>query len=187
LNKDHPHKEKLLTWNPLVGFQSENSEDERTNYNREERRFLRKRAIKHGPLPFLRERPLQRWEIMMLRFGGAEVLKTITGKKIDYKNTDTVYEWVDPEKQLFFDFGDFMLQKTKEKALEIYAQEKEMQLNVLKGRNWETSLFANELIQIYLLFSRVSLDSEVHFPKELRAALPKSKREYLEGINFQLF
>ena len=47
----------------------------------------------------------------MLRFGGAEVLKSVTGKKIDSKNIDIVYEWVDPSKRFFFDFGDFLLQK----------------------------------------------------------------------------
>lgn len=83
---------------------------------------------------------------MMLRFGGAEVLRNFTGKKIDSKNTEIVYEWVDPQRKLFFDFGDFLMQKSKHEALEIYAKEKEMQLKVIDENKWETTVFANELI-----------------------------------------
>lgn len=34
---------------------------------------------------------------------------------------------------------------------------------------------------------RAIKDKELMFPEELRQALPKSKREYVENINFQRF
>lgn len=51
----------------------------------------------------------------------------------------------------------------------------------------KSSIFSNEMMQIYLILRKVSKDQKVHFPQELQRALPKSKREYLENINFQLF
>lgn len=41
LNYGDPHKEKILSWNPSVGFLSENSEDEKCHYDRSIRFFMR--------------------------------------------------------------------------------------------------------------------------------------------------
>lgn len=46
------------------------------------------------------------------------------------------------------------------------------------------NIFANEMINLYELVMKASKDSEIKFPEEMRAALPKSKREYIENINF---
>jgi hypothetical protein len=59
-----------------------------------------------------------------------------------------------------------------------------MQLQVMDKDQWSKSIFANEMVQLYLLMSKVSKDKEVLFPRDLRSAIPKTKREYLENINF---
>ena len=43
------------------------------------------------------------------------------------------------------------------------------------------------MMQIYDLFTRIAKDSELPFAKELQASLPKSRREYVENINFLSF
>lgn len=48
----------------------------------------------------------------------------------------------------------------------------------------KNNLFANEMVQLYLMFSKAVKDKELMFPDELQKSLPKSKREYLENINF---
>jgi hypothetical protein len=45
----------------------------------------------------------------------------------------------------------------------------------------------NEIVQLYELFRRVYKDSQHTFSDELRASLPKSRREYEENINFEEF
>lgn len=52
----------------------------------------------------------------MLRFGGSEILKKLTSKKFETKNINTIYEWIDPTKPFFFDYGDFLLQKSSEES-----------------------------------------------------------------------
>lgn len=48
-------------------------------------------------------------------------------------------------------------------------------------------MFANELIQLYQLFSKSAKDTRHEFPFELLSCLPKSLREYMENINFEEF
>jgi len=60
---------------------------------------------------------------MLLKFGGSEIIKKVTGKRFETKNISTIYEWIDPTKPVFFDYGDFLLQKTAENAYKIYEKE----------------------------------------------------------------
>jgi hypothetical protein len=46
---------------------------------------------------------------MLLRFGGSEIIKKVSGKRFETKNIETIYEWIDPQKPVFFDYGDFLL------------------------------------------------------------------------------
>lgn len=57
---------------------------------------------------------------MMLRYGGSEIIKRISGKSFVTSDVTTIYEWVDLAKPLFFDFGDFCLQKTREAMDSMY-------------------------------------------------------------------
>jgi hypothetical protein len=49
----------------------------------------------------LRKRPIKQFERLMLRFGGAEILRKLTGKKFKTEQIETIYEWVDPKNSVF--------------------------------------------------------------------------------------
>lgn len=113
----------------MIGFNSENSEDEDTRYRREERFYMREMQKKHGKNIFLRKRPIKPFEKLLLKFGGSDILRQQLGKSsnVNPENVKMVYEWVDPLTQPFRNFGDFLMAQTQEEADEIYANEKECQ------------------------------------------------------------
>lgn len=94
LNQGDPQKEKQLVWNYTTGFYSENSEDETTNLKRVERNFYKQRREKHSK-PYLRERPIKQFELLMLKLGGKDILEKTTGKSLGGEVV-TVYDWQDP-------------------------------------------------------------------------------------------
>lgn len=53
LNKGDPNKEKKLFWDPNVGFDSENSDDEAVKYARAERFYKNERNLKNGTEVYL--------------------------------------------------------------------------------------------------------------------------------------
>ncbi|CDW84922.1 UNKNOWN [Stylonychia lemnae] len=188
--QDDPEREKLLKWNYYQGFDSENSEDEGVAYRRTLKKYLKQIANKHGDKVYLRQRDILPFERAMLKFGGTEIIKQATGKKFATNDINIVYEWVDPNSQLFEERPNFLIQSTLKKCHEVYEDEKLMQEKViaLNGRiEWRNQLFANEFLSLYELFVLTTQDKELKFPQEIEQALPKSKREYMENINFQLF
>jgi hypothetical protein len=69
--------------------------------------------------------------------------------------------------------------------------EKEYQLKAIENSgedlNVSQCIFANELIQLYELFTRAAQDQEIKFGNDIMRSLPKSRRQYLEEINFEEF
>ena len=82
LNLNDPQKEKRLMWSTGIGFVSENSDDEQTKYLREERRFIREQQRRHGDEVYLKKRPMQPFEVMLLKMGGEIVLTDLCRKQI---------------------------------------------------------------------------------------------------------
>lgn len=72
LNEGDRKHEKLLTWTIDAGFISENSDDERTAYNREIRFYKRDIEMTHGiQVPILLSRLILPFEYLLLKLGGA--------------------------------------------------------------------------------------------------------------------
>lgn len=62
-----------------------------------------------------------------------------------------IYEWVDPTKPIFFDFGDFLLTRTEKDFKELYSFESSMQEQAVKNSGdpslrASSMVFSNELI-----------------------------------------
>ncbi len=49
----------------------------------------------------------------MLKMGGAEIIRSTLGKNITSNSVRHIYEWVDPNRPPFSDFGDFLLARSK--------------------------------------------------------------------------
>ena len=59
--------------------------------------------------------------------GGAEILKSVMGKKIIKEQVSFIYEWIDPTLPLFKYRGDFLLSRSKNEFDRRYGIEKEFQ------------------------------------------------------------
>jgi hypothetical protein len=97
LDKDDPNNEKILYWTYKNGFESENSEDEGVTYRRELRKYKKYQINKHGAdenKPYLRKREILPFEKAMLKYGGTEIIKQVSGKKLSSNDIKEVYEWV---------------------------------------------------------------------------------------------
>ena len=135
--------------------------------------------------PYRLQRPIKSFERLMLRFGGAEILRKLTGKKLATESVALVYAWEDPRVEPFgFTCEPFLLAQSRAQFEERYGKERQMQLAVMAATQVRESVFANEMLQLYMLFSRALKDKEMMFPLEMQRALPKSARAYIEDINF---
>lgn len=77
------NNEKILSWNFKRGFESEDSDDELTSFDRFERRFYEKRRIKHGNEKiYLQSRKLMPFERLLLKLGGDEIFANVLAKQI---------------------------------------------------------------------------------------------------------
>jgi hypothetical protein len=123
LNKGVRDNEKNLYWSKNLGFHSDNSEDERIKYKRTERFYIYDRQKKYGRNVFLRKRPIKPFEKLMLKMGGAEIYRQLAGKQLHPEKTEYVYQWVDPNKEVFQTTGEFLIAPTKEAFDEKYAKE----------------------------------------------------------------
>jgi hypothetical protein len=120
----------------------------------------------------------------MLQMGGRQILNGNLGKNLK-SSPDYIYEWVDPKQPPFSSAGDFLMARTTDKFERLYSQEKSFQEQALRNtpgflETQSKCIFANEMIQLYQFFARAAKDQELTFGDELRAALPKSRREYDE-------
>lgn len=62
-----------------------------------------------------------------------------------------------------------------------------MQEKVMDSEKVKTCLFANELINVYGLFTKMLFNDESEMAMKLKRCLPKSLREYMHDINMLEF
>jgi hypothetical protein len=72
------------------------------------RQYERQRKANHSK-PYLKKRPIHQFEKLMLALGGKEILERVTGKTIDLKSVDTVYDWSDPTFRYNYATPEFIL------------------------------------------------------------------------------
>lgn len=75
--------------------------------------------------------------------GGAEILKSVMGKKIIKEQVSFIYEWIDPTLPLFKYRGDFLLSRSKNEFDRLYGIEKEFQEKAIKNNERVEKLSAN--------------------------------------------
>ena len=61
----------------------------------------------------------------MLKMGGSEIFRQLAGKSIRAEKVQFVYQWVDPNKEVFQTTGEFLTAKTKEDFDKKYDLEKD--------------------------------------------------------------
>lgn len=120
-------------WSTALGFVSENSDDEQTKYLREERRYIKEQVRKHGEDVYLKKRPMEPFEILLLKMGGDIILSDLCRKQISPEHARTVYQWVDPKLPPFQRMTDFLLARSEGQFKEAYKKERSMQTQALKG------------------------------------------------------
>ena len=101
LNKGDRNKEKNLYWSQKYGFHSDNSDDEKIKYQRAERFYIYDRQKRFGRNIFLRKRPIKPFEKLMLKMGGSEIFRQLASKSVSAEKVEYVYQWVDPNKEVF--------------------------------------------------------------------------------------
>ncbi len=163
-------------------------------YMRTEKFYKLERNQQKGSDVYLQRRAVKGFERMMLKMGGAEILRTIGGKtsKVKAERVEFVYQWVDPGEPVLVKPKQFLLARTKEQFEEMYTQEVAYQELSIKNSgdatlHIEDCLFTNELLQLFELFRRSARDKEHTFGTDFLSSLPKSLRAYMEDINFEEF
>ena len=61
----------------------------------------------------------------MLKMGGSEIFRQLAGKSVRADKVEYVYQWVDPNKEVFQSTGEFLTATSKEDFDKKYALEKE--------------------------------------------------------------
>ena len=154
-----------------------------TIYNRAERQYYRKLKDAFGEdQVLLLQRPMLHFEKLLVdHLGGSPLFKELMGKDID--TTDgMVYDYFPLNEKLEFQRPMFFLVSNRADFEEIYQSERELQLSALSGQENQisTSLFANELMQLYQVVKRVlrrdHRDSEIYFDAAM--CLPYHEKKY---------
>lgn len=88
-------------WSHKAGFESEDSENEQTNFNRFERHFYEQRRRKHGnESVYLQQRKMLPFEHLLLDLGGAEIFDNLLAKNVSVSDDTDVFGWQDTEQPL---------------------------------------------------------------------------------------
>lgn len=145
--------EKLLFWSYKSGFESEDSENEKTNFDRFERQFYDRRREQHGnETVYLQQRRMLPFERLMMDLGGSEIFYSLFGKTLTLDDDETlVYCWQDTEQAIDFRLENFLTVESNELFTKRYQKERDMQYEALdrdQDRE-ESSVFAHELEQIW--------------------------------------
>ena len=61
----------------------------------------------------------------MLKMGGSEIYRQLAGKQVRADKAQYVYQWVDPNKPVFFNTGEFLIVSHKEDFEAKYAEERD--------------------------------------------------------------
>jgi hypothetical protein len=120
--------EKLLFWNYKSGFESEDSENEKTNFDRFERQLYEKRRDKHGnETIYLQERRILPFERLIMDLGGFELFYGLLGKTITLDNSTKVYSWQDTEQAIDYRVENFLTVEDEDQFRKKYQKERDMQ------------------------------------------------------------
>ncbi len=120
-------------------------------YDRAVRQYERERSMNHTK-PYLRHRKIYNFELLMLKLGGKEILEEVTGKTINIDKIDTIYDWQDPKLRFGFMVDEFIIVDSLEQRDFRYTVEKRKQELVMRPAEVKTSLFKNEMVQLYNFF-----------------------------------
>ena len=169
INQGDPENELILQWMRNVGFIEEDPLDEKTKFDRFKRFYFQEMADKHNGKPFLQQRDMEPFELLLLKeLGGLEIMMKFMGKNIDLTKMATikVLHWTDPQYAIdnFTDsttqpVTDFLLlTKNRQEFQQQYQDEISKQQEALNNTNNPNSMttkdfiFYNELNQIFNLF-----------------------------------
>lgn len=144
--------EKILKWSHKAGFESEDSENEQTNFDRFERQLYERRREKYGnEAVYLQRRRILPFERLLMALGGTEIFEDVLAKTVVLTGESMVYAWQDTEQAIDFRLDNFLTVEDEQVFQQRYSKERNMQYEALGGdsEREETSIFCHELEQIW--------------------------------------
>ena len=119
--------EKILKWSHKAGFESEDSENEQTNFDRFERQLYERRREKYGnEAVYLQRRRILPFERLLMALGGTEIFEDVLAKTVVLTGESMVYAWQDTEQAIDYRLDNFLTVEDEQVFQQRYSKERNM-------------------------------------------------------------